>query len=206
MVQLQSLHTEKSPVIASDNYVEHEADNTAVASKRKKDKTKKKKQKGASVTELVAPLPPPRGMVPSLNSLGPPGVTKLGVLDPRGIKPAPWEHGSLGPLRQAPPEPVPPTSPRMGRASYPPSGEVFDRNESAFERPKTPEPPWRTQDMGAHQCLQPSPLQGGLHDRELGYSPPGRPDGPFAHGNGQAFLKTMVSENGCCCFVQSLGA
>jgi len=193
LVQLQSVH-------ADENYIEYtEQGNFPVASKKKKDKTKKKKQKGPSVTELVAPLPPPRGMVPPLNSLGPPGVAKFGVLDPHGIKPAPWEHGSLGPLRQAPPDPAPPTSPRMGRAGFPHSEERFDHNEGAFERPRTPEPPQRSRDLGGHQTLQPSPpdasfrgpIEGGFYDREMGYGPSGPPHGPLAHANGQALLKNM---------------
>lgn len=202
-VQRQSVHIEKSPVYEDDNYMEHEQENIAVPSKKKKDKTKKKKEKGPSGTELVSPLPPPRGMVSPLNSLAPPGVTKLGVLDPRGMKPAPWEHGTLGPLRQAPPELAHPTSPRMGRAGYPHSGEGFDRNESAFERPRTPEPPWNPRDMGGHPSLQPSPpdtafrgtMEGGVHDREMGYGPLAPPHGPLAHANGQALLKNIVSEN-----------
>lgn len=201
-MQLQSAHAEKGPVYTDDNYVEHEQEIIVVTTKKKKDKTKKKKQKGPSGTELVAPLLPPRGMVPPLNTLAPPGVTKLGNLDPRGIKAAPWEHGSLGPLRQAPPEPAPPTSPRMGRPPcYPHPGEVYDRNESAFERPRTPEPPRSPQDMGGHQPLQPAPpdapfrgtVEGGLHDREMGYGPPGPPHGPLAHASGHALLKNMVS-------------
>lgn len=177
LAQLPSAQAEKSPPYVDDNYVEYEQDNIAVASKKKKDKNKKKKQKGPSTSELVAPLPPPRGMVPPNNSLSPLGVTKLGALDPRGIKPAPWEHGSLGPLRQAPPEPAPPVSPRMAKKGFPHPGEAFDRNENVFERPRTPEPlrsPW---DMGGHHPLQPSPpdapfrgpMEGGVHDREMGY-------------------------------------
>lgn len=205
LVQLQSVH-------ADENYIEYtEQGHFPVASKKKKDKTKKKKQKGPSVTELVAPLPPPRGMVPPLNSLGPPGVAKFGVLDPHGIKPAPWEHGSLGPLRQAPPDPAPPTSPRMGRAGFPHSEERFDHNEGAFERPRTPEPPQRSRDLGGHQTLQPSPpdasfrgpIEGGFYDREMGYGPSGPPHGPLAHANGQALLKNMVSEDVQCLLDES---
>ena len=196
----QSVNTDKSPVYEDDNYMDHEPENIAVPSKKKKDKTKKKKEKGPSGTEVVAPLPPPRGMVPPLNNLAPPGVSKLGVLDPRGMKPAPWEHGTLGPLRQAPPELARPTSPRMGRAGYP--GEGFDRNESVFERPRTPEPPRSARDMGGHQSLQPSPpdtafrsnMEGGSHDREMCYGPLAPPHGPLAHANGQALLKNIVSE------------
>lgn len=165
---------------------------------------------------MPSPLPPPRGTVPPLSppSLGPPGIAKLGVLDPRGIKPAPWEHGSLGPLRQAPPEPSP-SSPRMGRQAeylkgYPHHGEVFDRNESAFERPRTPEPPRSPRDMTAHQSLQPcppsstrgnqdaplrGPIEGGVYDMEMNYGPPGPSHGPLTHAGGQALSRNMVSEN-----------
>lgn len=194
--------------------MEYGQENLAIPSKKKKDKTKKKKQKGP--TEIPSPLPPPRGIVPPLSppSLGPPGVGKLGVLDPRGIKPAPWEHGSLGPLRQTPPEPSP-SSPRMGRHAeylrgYPHHGEVFDYNESAFERPRTPEPPHSPRDMTAHQSLQPcppsstrgnydapfrGPIEGGVHEMEMNYGPPGPSHGPLTHASGQALSKNMVSGN-----------
>ena len=206
LAQIQSAQAENNFIRATDNNAEYDQENLTVPSKKKKDKAKKKKQKGQS--ELSSPLPPPRGIVPPLNptSLGPPGVTKLGVLDPRGIKPAPWEHSSLGPLRQAPPE-ASPSSPRMGRR---PEYQVLDRNESAFERPKTPEPPRSPRDMTAHQSLQPcppgptrgspdapyrGPIEGVVHDREMNYGPPGPSHGPLAHANGQALIRNMVSKN-----------
>lgn len=190
LAQLHSLPPEKSSAFVDDNYTEElEQERLAMASKKKKDKSKKKKQKGPSTSELAAPLPPPRGMVP-LSSLGPPGAPKLGALDPRGLKPAPWEHGPLGPLRQVPPEPAPPTSPRFGRKGYPYPGEGFDHNENLFERPRSPEPPRSPRDMGGHH-LHPSPpdasfrgpIEGGVHERDM------------AHGSmSQVPLKSMVSE------------
>ena len=195
---------------------EYDQDNLAVPTKKKKDKAKKKKQKGPTSSEMSSPLPPPRGIVPPLNppSLGPPGIAKLGVLDPRGIKPAPWEHGSLGPLRQAPLE-LSSSSYGMGRHAdyskgYSHHGEVLDRNESAFERPRTPEPPRSPRDIATNQSLQPcppssiigsqgapfrGPIEVGVHDREMNYGPPGPSHGPLAHANGQALLKNMVSDN-----------
>jgi len=201
--------------VDTDNNVDYNHDNLAVLSKKKKDKTKKKKQKGPTVSEMSSPLPLPRGIVPPLSppSLGSPGIAKLGVLDPRGIKPAPWEHGSLGPLRQPPPE-LPSSSPGMGRlAEYSKGyslGEVVDRNESAFERPRTPEPPRSPRDIATNQSLQPcppssiigsqgipcrGPMEVGVHDREMNHGPPGPFHGPLAHANGQALLKNMVSVN-----------
>lgn len=212
MAQIQT----ENNYVDTHNNVGYDQENLAVPSKKKKDKTKKKKQKGPTVSEMSSPLPPPRGIVPPLNppSFGPPGIAKLGVLDPRGIKPAPWEHGSLGPLRQAPPQP-PPSSPRVGRhGEYPKGyshhGEVLDRNESAFERPRTPEPPRSPHDIAINQSLQPcppssvtgsqdtlfrGPVEVGVHDREMNYGPPGPSHGPLAHANGQALLKNMVSGN-----------
>lgn len=140
-----------------NNYVEYGQDNLAVPSKKKKDKTKKKKQKVPTVSELSSPLPPPRGIVPP--SLGPPGFAKLGVLDHHGIKPAPWEHGSLGPLRQAPLE-LPSSSHGKhaeNSKGYSHHGEVHDRIESAFERPRTPEPPRSPRDIATNQSLHPCP-------------------------------------------------
>lgn len=190
LAQLHSLPPEKTSVFVDDNYTEElEKEHLAIASKKKKDKSKKKKQKAPSTSELVAPLPPPRGMVP-FSSLGPLGAPKLGALDPHGLKPAPWEHGTLGPLRQVPPEPAPPTSPRFGRKGYPYPGECFDHNENAFERPRSPEPPHSPCDMGGYY-LHPSPpdasfrgpIEGGVHERDM------------AHGSlSQAPLKSMVSE------------
>ena len=189
---------------------EYDQDNLAVPSRKKKDKTKKKKQKVPTVSELSSPLSPPRGIVPP--SLGPPGIAKLGVLDSRGIKPAPWEHGSLGPLRQAPLEL--PSSSRGRHAEYSKGyshyGEVHDHIESAFERPRTPEPPRSPRDIATNQLLQPYPLssmignQGtpfrgptevGVQDRGMNYGPPGPSHGPVAHANGHALLKNMVSGN-----------
>lgn len=199
--------------VNTDNNVEYDHDNLAVVSKKKKDKTKKKKQKGPTVSEMSSPLPLPRGIVPPLSppSFGSPGIAKLGVLDPRGIKPAPWELGSLGPLRQ-PPSELPSSSPGMGRhAEYSKGyllGDVLDRNESAFERPRTPEPPRSPRDIAANQSLQPcppssiigsqgtpcrGPMEVGVHDREMNHGPPGPFHGPLAHANGQALLKNMVS-------------
>ena len=196
--------------------MEYGQENLAVPSKKKKGKTKKNKQKGLTVSERPSPLPPPRGIVPPLNppSLGPPGIAKLGVLDPHSTKPAPWEHGSLGPLRQAPPEP-PPSSPRLGRQpespkGYPHFGEGFDRNESAFERPRTPEPPRSPRDMTAHQSLQPyppnptrgnldspfrGPIEGGVRDTEVNYGPPGPSHGALTQISGHALMKNTVSGN-----------
>lgn len=196
--------------VDTDNNVEYDQDNLAVPSKKKKDKTKKKKQKVPTVSELSSPLPPPRGIVPP--SLGPPGSAKLGVLDPRGIKPAPWEHGSLGPLRQAPLELPSSSHGRHAEYSkgYSHHGEVHDRNESTFERPRTPEPPRSPRDIATNQSLQPcppssmigsqgtpfrGPIEVGVHDRGMNYGPPDPSHGPLAHANGQALLKNMVSGN-----------
>lgn len=196
--QKHSPHVDKISVCEDDYHLEQEQENMTVASKKKKDKAKKKKEKGPAMRELVSPLPPPRGMVPPLQGLGPPGAGKLGVVDPRVIKPAPWGHGNLGPLRKDPPEPAPPRpiSPRMGQRRYP----LPEDGESDFVRPRTPEPPRSPHEVEAHQSLQPpshttpsrGPMEGGyLHDREMGYGSLGPPHGPLAHADGQALLKGM---------------
>lgn len=199
LAQLSYVQAENTRINSTHDDAEGNQENLAVPSKKKKDKAKKKKQKGQS--ELTSPLPPPRGSIPPLNaaSLGPPGITKFSALDPLGKKPAPWEHGSLGPLRQAPPELLP-TSPRMGRH---PEGQAL---ESAFERPRTPEPPRSPRDMTPHHAPQPYPpgsmqgnldvplrgsLEGVVHDRDMNYGPPGPLHGPLAHANGQPLLRNM---------------
>lgn len=178
--------------------MEHELQNIAVVSKKKKGKAKKMKHKEPNLTQLVSPLPPPRGMVPPLHGWGPSGVNKLGGLDPRVIKPVPWEHGNLGPLRQGPPQPAPPASPKMGQSGY---LSLVD-GESACERPRTPEPPRAPHDVGGEQSLHSPSFQSlkgipieGVHDKGMGYGSLGPPHGPLAHADGQALLKSMVSKN-----------
>ena len=155
------------------------------------------KHKEPNLTQLISPLPPPRGMVP-LQGWGPSGVNKLGGLDPHVIKPVPWEHSNLGPLRQGLPQPAPPTSPKMGQSGY---LSLVD-GESACERPRTPEPPRASHDVGGDQSLHSPPFQSfkripmeGVHDKGMGYGSLGPPHGPLAHANGQALLKSMVSKN-----------
>ena len=203
LAQLNYVQAENTRIITTHNNTEGDQENRAVCLKKKKDKAKKKKQKGQ--LELSSPLPPPRANVPPLNpaSLGPLGVTKLGALDLHGKRPVPWEHVSLGPWRHAPPE-VSSTSPRMGRC---PEGQAL---ESAFERPRTPEPPQSPRDMTPHHVPQPYPpgsmrgnqdaplrgsLEGVLHEREMNYGPPGPLFGPLARTNGQAPLRNMVSKS-----------
>ena len=203
LAQLNYVQAENTRIIATHNNTEGDQENRAVCLKKKKDKAKKKKQKGQ--LELSSPLPPPRANVPPLNpaSLGPLGVTKLGALDLHGKRPVPWEHVSLGPWRHAPPE-VSTTSPRMGRC---PEGQAL---ESAFERPRTPEPPQSPRDMTPHHVPQPYPpgsmrgnqdaplrgsLEGVFHEREMNYGPPGPLFGPLARTNGQAPLRNMVSKS-----------
>lgn len=185
--------TEKGPVYEEDHHLEHEPKKMTVASKKKKDKVKKMKHKEPNLTQLISPLPPPRGMVP-LQGWGPSGVNKLGGLDPHVIKPVPWEHSSLGPLRQGLPQPAPPTSPKMGQSGY---LSLVD-GESACERPRTPEPPRASYDVGGDQSLHSPPFQSfkripmeGVHDKGMGYGSLGPPHGPLAHANGQALLKSM---------------
>ena len=181
------------------------------APKKKKDKSKKKKQDVYTVFELPTPLPPSRGFVAPLNPsiIGPPGAFKLGSLEQRGVKPGPWEHSGLDPVRHTRPEPSPP-SPRLaefskGQMQFGDSFNPLDHssNYGGFERPITPEPTRSPRNVsGQQQLFYPSPpgsarsasdgsfrgpMEGGLQEREMNYGP----SGP-SHVTGQGLLKNMV--------------